>query len=134
VNTFTQPNSVKMATATGPTPPQLPPAPKGGYFDATQWAVITAILDTVIPSINPASTMANDRIHTQCGVDDDKLAEVAAQVRAKMASPPSPELFKAFLEERPFASPAMMDALRRTLGTVPESSRRTLGGVLTALS
>jgi hypothetical protein len=122
-------------TATGPTPTSLPPAPPGDFFDATQWTVLTALLDAIIPSIVPASAVVgSDDSKTHRGIDDGQLEHVTAQVRSTMVSPPSPELFKAYLEERPSANPALREALRRTLSTVPASSRRKLGGALTTLS
>ncbi|KAK0623573.1 hypothetical protein B0T14DRAFT_427954 [Immersiella caudata] len=118
----------------GPTPPPLPPAPTGDYFNATQWVVITALLDAVIPSITAASTAADGTTRTHRSIDNDALEEATARIRTEMASPPSSELLKSLLEERPSSSPAMLGAVRRTLATVPEASRRNLGGALTALS
>ncbi|KAK0646626.1 long-chain fatty alcohol dehydrogenase [Cercophora newfieldiana] len=120
--------------AIGPTPPPLPPAPTGDFFDATQWAVITAILDAVIPSITAASTATDATAHTHRGIDDELLESATARVRSTMVCPPSPDLLKSLLEERPSANPAMVSALRHTLNAIPESSRRTLGSALTALS
>jgi hypothetical protein len=120
--------------AIGPTPPALPPAPTGDFFDTTQWAVITALLDAVIPSITAASTVTDGIAKTHSGVDDDVLEEASTLIRTKMASPPSPELLQSLLGERPSSSLAMQEAVRRTLSSVPEASRRKLGGALTALS
>lgn len=119
-------------TVTGPVPPALPPPPGDGYFDETQWAVLMAVLDTVIPSIKPASAVTDDR--TQHAVDDGRFDEITAKVQTDMAEPPPVDILNAYLEDRPSANPAFMDALRRMLTALPDSGRRQLGAMLSALA
>ncbi|KAK5664161.1 hypothetical protein OQA88_376 [Cercophora sp. LCS_1] len=120
--------------ADGPSFPPLPPPPKGDYFDETQWAVLVSLLDAIIPSITPASSVTDDQIKTHRIVDDDELAKLAAQVQATVVSPPSADVLKAYLEDRFSANPVLMDDLRRTFENIPESGRNKLGGALSALA
>jgi len=118
--------------ATGPTPPALPPVPSGDYFNETQWTVLMAILDAVIPTIAAASTVTDEKTHRS--INDDEFKNVTSSARVKSISPLSDEALKAYLEDRPSASPEFMDLLRRTLATIPSPARNKLGSVLHALS
>lgn len=118
--------------ATGPTPPALPPVPSGDYFNETQWTVLMAILDAVIPSIAAASTVTDEKTHRS--VDDGEFKSATSLGQSKLVSPLSDAALKAYLEDRPSASPEFMDILRRTLSTIPPPARNKLGSVLHALS
>ncbi|KAK1751867.1 long chain fatty alcohol oxidase [Echria macrotheca] len=118
-------------TPTGPTPPAVPPAPPGDYYDATQWAVLTSLLDAVIPSIAPASKVTDEKTHR--GIDDAEYEKLASLVEAKVNPAPSPEALKAYLDDRPSANPGFMNGLLQALGNLPQSARARLGGVLSAL-
>ena len=118
--------------ATGPTPTSLPPPPACDFFDEAQWAVLFSLADAIIPAVVPASTLADDK--TQRGIDDADLDQAAARVQATMTTPPSAELLKAYLQDRPSTDPAFVNGLRRLVAALPGSGRAQLGTVLTALT
>ena len=118
--------------ATSPTPTALPPPPAGDFFDEAQWAVLFSLADAIIPAIVPASAVADNQ--TQRGIDDAELDSAAARVKSTMATPPSPELLKAYLADRPSTDPAFVNGLRRLVSALPTPSRKQLGLVLTALT
>ncbi|KAK0711345.1 hypothetical protein B0H67DRAFT_684977 [Lasiosphaeris hirsuta] len=124
--------SHSTAAKTGPTLPGLPAPPPGVFLDETQWTVLMALLDAVIPSITANSRVADDM--AQRGIADGEFEESAARAQPNAAEPPSTDLIKAYLEDRATARPGFKDAVRRTLGSVPGESLKPLGTALYALS
>lgn len=120
-----------------PSPPQMPSPPAGGggssdFFNPTQWTVLLALLDTVIPAVVPTSAVRDPR--AQEGVDDAEFRALTRRARASMASPPDDAALQAYLAEAPSAQPAFVHGVRRTLAGVTDGARRQLGAVLLALA
>ncbi|KAK3939899.1 hypothetical protein QBC46DRAFT_449951 [Diplogelasinospora grovesii] len=126
------PPSTALATGTGPSPPELPPPPASDFFSETQWTVLMALLDAVVPSITTASIAQDEKTKTR--IREERFDDVVKYARKTMADPPSADNLRAFLEDRPCSDPAFIYKVRRTLGTASESSRKQLGAALTALS
>ncbi|KAK0621354.1 hypothetical protein B0T17DRAFT_533772 [Bombardia bombarda] len=115
-----------------PSPPGMPPPPAGEFFDETQWAVLLAVLDAVVPSIMAATDVKDGM--AQQGIPDGEFSALVERTQTCMVEPPSAQSLKAYLADRPSADPGYVTAVRRTLSTVPDGARRKLGGVLSALS
>lgn len=118
--------------ATGPTPTSLPPPPACDFYGEEQWAVLFSLADAIIPAVVPASTLADDK--TQRGIDDADLDQATARVQSTMTTPPSDDLLKAYLQERPSTDPAFINGLRRLVAALPSPARAQLGIALTALT
>ncbi|KAK1827783.1 hypothetical protein QBC39DRAFT_418960 [Podospora conica] len=118
--------------ATGPTPTPLPPLPACDFYEEAQWAVLFSLVDAIIPAIVPASTLTD--ANTQRAIDDADLDEAAARVQSSMTTPPSNDLLKAYLQDRPSTDPAFVTGLRRLVSSLPGPARSQLGLALTALT
>ncbi|KAK3692226.1 hypothetical protein B0T22DRAFT_531748 [Podospora appendiculata] len=112
--------------------PGLPPPPTGDWFDETQWAVLLALLDAVIPSITAETDVQDAK--AQQALPDAHFDELVGRAQASMVEPPSADVLKSYFEDRPSTQPWFLYAVKRTLDTVPDPVRKQLGSVLSALS
>ena len=117
---------------TGPSPPGMPSPPTGDFFDDTQWTVLCALLDAIIPSITATDNVKDDK--AQYGIPASQIDDLVAQTQNNVAEPPSADVFAAYLADRPSVDPLFIHGVRRILGCAPSSALKQLGAVLTALS
>ncbi|KAK3313474.1 hypothetical protein B0H66DRAFT_606731 [Apodospora peruviana] len=110
----------------------MPPPPAGDFFNETQWAVLRALLDAVIPPITAASKVKD--VKTEYGIPDGRLQQLTSGADTKMTGAPSADVFEAYLADRPSNDPNFLAGVCRILCGTPASARTQLGGVLTALS
>ncbi len=91
-----------------------------------------AVMDAVVPSITLDSSVTDEK--TQESLPESRLQEITEHIRTSMAEPPSEDLLRAYLEDRPSSSPAFVHGVRRALDKTPVKARNWLGSILTALS
>ncbi|KAI1417556.1 long-chain fatty alcohol dehydrogenase [Hypoxylon sp. FL1857] len=124
-----------MATAqhlNAPIPTQLPELKETSYFSETQWQLLLALVDAVIPSI-VAEAAATDR-KNQLRIPQPQYEEAYERTKSSMKHPPDYEKFKQYLESRPLDNPRCLNLLKRLLQNVPNDDRRRLGGILNLLT
>ncbi|KAK7994853.1 GMC oxidoreductase [Apiospora arundinis] len=112
-------------------------APPATFFDETQWRVLYALMDTVIP---PITTGASDDNKTNgckvVGIDSrqtiskDVFESHYEKMQSCLVTPPSREAFAAYLSERPSEIQDFRDHLVRTLVTLSPDARKQLGMVI----
>lgn len=116
----------------GPKCPGLPTPPTGDFFDETQWTVLYALLDAILPSITAAPDVTDDK--TQYGIPEEDIKDLISNTKKNLAEPPSDDLLEAYLADRPSSHYNFTYGVRRILSCAPSSALKQLGGVLTALS
>lgn len=117
---------------TSPKWPGLPSPPLGDFFNETQWTVLLSLLDAIVPSLVPASKLVDPL--TQKAIPDEEFTAVLATTRKTIAESPDEETLEKYLAELPSKNEQTVFTLRRALDGVPDSARRQLGGVLSALA
>lgn len=111
----------------------MPDAPTGDYFNETQWAVLMALADAVVPSIAAESKVTNEKVQRR--MPDQEYQKIIQSNKGSIIAAPGDEsLFQEYLDDRPSKHPAFLDHCRRTLSNVPASDRKQLATVLSALS
>ena len=121
------------AAATAPKPPK-PPAPvDADFFSEKQWAVLMSIMDAVVPSL-PLREAGPLEPMTQLELSEAQFQEALELARSTMVEPPSEELLKAYLQDRPSDYPDFLVGIQRTLASVPSAAQKQLGAILSALS
>ncbi|QIW96554.1 hypothetical protein AMS68_002072 [Peltaster fructicola] len=109
----------------------LPPLPKELPLDDSQWAVLGAILDTVIPSFVPGK--GNYLI--QHPVTEQKYEEVRQQIARRCDLDAKSDLLTRYLTESATSQPEFKDAVLRLIGEQLDSaSTAQLAFVLRALT
>jgi hypothetical protein len=116
----------------GPDTPGMPEPPSGDFYNETQWAVLLALLDAIVPSVAPES-MTRD-VSAQRRISDAEYQLLLESYPRTMAAAPEKAVFQAYLDERPARQQAFLHACRRSLARLPESGRQKLGGALSLLS
>lgn len=116
-----------------PNEPGMPEPPSGDFFNETQWAVLLALADAVIPSITPESRVTDEKIQ-RCLPDQEYHAFVQFNKDKIDGAPGDESLLEALLDDRPSKHPAFLHHCRRTLSSLPGPARKQLGGVLSALA
>ncbi|KAM7192803.1 GMC oxidoreductase [Rhypophila sp. PSN 637] len=116
----------------GPKCPGLPTPPTGDFFDDTQWTVLFALFDAILPSITATPKVTDDK--SQYGIPEADIKHLIANTKKNLVEPPSDDLLEAYLADRPSTDPNFTYGVRRILSTAPSSALKQLGAVLTALS
>ncbi|EAQ83481.1 hypothetical protein CHGG_09885 [Chaetomium globosum CBS 148.51] len=106
-------------------------------FNETQWKVLMALMDAVIPAIRIQESGENTKgqdtsiIH----LPSSEYSDAAVQLR-NAASPgnPTPETLEAYLAERPSDNPAFAQVLKCVLSNVPPNKQRELRILLSILN
>jgi hypothetical protein len=117
--------------ATAPMPVPLPRITSEDCFTETQWQVLFAALDAIVPSIVAEGNVTDKR--NQLRVGQRQYEEAFDYMRSTMAEPPDLEKFKEYLRTRQSDSPRFVQNVKRTFETVPEDARNKLVGVLKLL-
>ncbi|KAK8097036.1 long chain fatty alcohol protein [Apiospora kogelbergensis] len=110
-------------------------APPATFFDATQWRVLYAIMDTVIPRIIPVTDgiVSDEKTmddHGRQTISKDVFESHFQQMQSCLVTPPSREAFAAYLSEKPSEIEDFRDHLVRTLMTISPDARKQLGTVV----
>ncbi|KAI2630749.1 long-chain fatty alcohol dehydrogenase [Hypoxylon sp. NC1633] len=111
-----------------PIPTQLPELRPDTYFSETQWQVLLALVDAVIPSIVVKSEVTDQR--NQLLLSKSEYDQVYEHTRTSMKHPPDHEKFKQYLEARPLDNPRFLGLLKRIIQNIPDSNRKQLGLIL----
>jgi hypothetical protein len=110
----------------------LPDLPPGDPFNEEQWAILMAIMDTVVPSIRKEKT-PSDKIQ-QLTVSDAQYNTAVDHLKKTVCNPPTSQDLDEYLDERPSANPRFQSLLKRSLGQyAPEEAKKGLSFILTAL-
>ena len=110
----------------------LPDLPPGDSFSEGQWAILMAIMDTVIPSLR-RETRTSDEIK-QLAVSDFQYNTIVGRFKKTAVDPPSTEALDEYLDERPSANPRFQSLLKRYLGHyAPVDAKKGLSFVLSTL-
>lgn len=114
-----------------PLPTGLRALPSTEYWDETQWAVLFAILEAIMPAVAPESAI-KDR-HNQIRIPDSEFEAIFKRVDENLANPPSKEALREFLGTRCTADPAFIDSCKRMVSSFPPAKTEQLGGILKLL-
>ncbi|KAJ5266519.1 hypothetical protein N7478_009327 [Penicillium angulare] len=108
----------------------LPPAPDASFYTESQWSILFAIADAVVPSIRTAPQSTTDKVISAAEYD-----AVLNKISSIIPGPDSKTLAVKLLEESVSTNPVFRAIVERTLGSaVPEDGRNGLGMILNALS
>ena len=115
-----------------PVPTTLPEAPSRGFYNKTQWDVLNALVDAVLPSIATKSALGDEDGRIAIGDQDfDKTGERTIQ---SLSSSISKESVVEFLAHRPSEDPRFADNFLRTIAMSPPSRQQQLGGLLSLMA
>ncbi|KAK7959070.1 GMC oxidoreductase [Apiospora aurea] len=116
--------------------------PPATFFDDTQWRVLYALMDTVVPPIAAAAAASGEELVVAVNSDGKSPADNGHQALSKelfeshyqkmqscMVTPPSREAFAAYLSEKPSEIQDFRNHLVRTLSTISPDARKQLGTV-----
>ena len=133
------PHSHRHHIMTVPQPPPqrpvataLPDAPPFDFFTPTQWDVLFALVDGVLPSITSESTVTDDQGQIQ--LPDHEIDNVLDSSTKSLAAPATRDNIRAFLQERPAYDARFRDNLMRTLALSPPAQQKRLAGLLSIMS
>lgn len=116
-----------------PIPIALPELPLFDFFNEIQWDVLNALVDAVVPSITPESSVKEKTAQIVVGDDEFK----AMLERTLKSLSPSKHVDEAsvrgFLLERPSENPVFVENLMRSLANVPPSAQQKLAGFLSMM-
>ncbi|KAI1143819.1 long-chain fatty alcohol dehydrogenase [Hypoxylon sp. FL0543] len=115
-----------------PIPTQLPELRDTSYFSETQWQVLFALIDAVIPSIVTEATVTDQK--NQLQISHSRYKEAYEQTKRAMKHPPDYEKFKQYLGSRPLDNPRFSQLLKRILQNIPNGDRKRLGSILNILT
>ncbi|KAI8963920.1 long-chain fatty alcohol dehydrogenase [Daldinia sp. FL1419] len=124
-----------MAAAThmaAPIPTQLPELKLDTYFSKTQWQILLALIDAIVPSITADARVTNKKNHLR--VPQSKLKDSYDNIKKSMRHPPDYEKFQQYLQTRPLDNPQFLRAVKRVLEGVPDGNRKQLGGILSVMA
>ncbi|KAI1768866.1 long-chain fatty alcohol dehydrogenase [Hypoxylon sp. FL1150] len=116
---------------TAPIATQLPELKSGTYLTETQWQVLLALIDAVVPSI-VAESEAGDQKH-QLRISQPQYAEAYERTK-RLMKPPDYDKFQQYLAARPLDNPRFMRLIKSTIQRVPDSNRKQLGTVLSVIA
>lgn len=119
-------------TPKAPRCPELPELPADDFWSEAQWAVFMAIMDSVIPSIVPKSSMVDRQV--QVGIPDAEYSGVVTRAKDVVVELSGEKALRAFLEDRPSASPEVRAAIIRLLVRLPVAHRNGLGKIMSSLA
>ncbi|RDW84724.1 long chain fatty alcohol oxidase-like protein [Coleophoma cylindrospora] len=115
-----------------PLPNPLPEGPEQ-FFNETQWAMLMAIMDTVIPDVR-RETQATDNF-SHATVPDVKYNSAVDHITSNVVNPPGSQSLDEYFSEKPSDNPRFQELLKRTLVSgSPEDSKKALSFVLSALN
>lgn len=120
------------APIAAPIPTQLPELKPGTYLTETQWQVLLALIDAVVPSIVVESEARDQK--NQLQISQAQYTEAYERTRRLMKQPPDYDKFKQYLAARPLDNPRFMRLVKNTIQNVPDSSRKQLGTVLSVIA
>lgn len=124
----------ESASPTAPKPVELPAV--SDFLSDSQWRVLMALMDTVVPAIKLQDTgpVAQQQDLSVLYLPSSQYSEKAASLR-QAASPldPSAELIEAYLAERPSDNPLFAQVLKCVLSSLPPSKKRELRFLLSIL-
>jgi hypothetical protein len=105
-------------------------------FSETQWNVMMALMDAVIPAIRIQESGQNTKGHdtSTMYLPSSEYSDAAIQIR-NAATPlnPTPDILEAYLAERPSDNPAFTQVLKCVLSNIPPSKQRELRILLSIL-
>ncbi|KAI0114911.1 long-chain fatty alcohol dehydrogenase [Daldinia grandis] len=117
---------------TAPIPTQLPELKPDTYFSQTQWQILLALIDAIVPSIVADSGETDVKNHLQ--IPRSQLNESYECIKSSMKTPPDYEKFQQYLQARPLDNPRFLRAVKRILEGVPNSNRKQLGAILNIMA
>lgn len=117
---------------TAPIPTQLPELKPDTYFSQTQWQILLALVDAIVPSIVADSGVTDMKNHLQ--ISKSQLEESYERIKSSMKTPPDYERFQQYLQARPLDNPRFLRAVKRILEGVPNSNRNQLGAILNIMA
>ncbi|KAJ4287118.1 hypothetical protein N0V88_007740 [Collariella sp. IMI 366227] len=117
--------STEVAPLTAPVPVTLPDSVE--FLSDTQWKVLMALMDTVIPAVRIQDTPKAKNLDTSAlNLPSAQYSDVAIKLR-NAVSPldPSAEILTAYLAERPSDNPVFSQVLKLILTNLPKQAART---------
>lgn len=95
----------------------------------SQWQVLFALLDVVVPSIEVGDSPAgNDKDHLR--ISQHHFHDLYESVARDMQYPPSEEVFRAYITRRLSDSPIFVDSVKKVIKTLGSTPSKQLGFVL----
>jgi hypothetical protein len=127
--------TTETAPLSGPVPVEFPDGTVE-FLNESQWKVLMAFMDAVIPSIRIQDTAQNtkDQNASIIHLPSAEYSEAAIKLRnaATPFNPPS-NVLEAYLAERPSDNPAFSQVLKSVLSNIPPSKQRDMRILLSIL-
>jgi hypothetical protein len=112
--------------------PGIPPSPTSSMWSETQWTILLAIMDAVIPSVVPESGAADP--WRQAALPAVEYEAMFRETRAQLVVAPGEDLLRAYLEDCPSASEGFVRSMRRVVSSLPVRLQKDLGGAMALLN
>lgn len=126
--------TTESAPLSGPLPVNLPEPVE--CLGESQWKVLMAVMDTVIPAIRIQGTSQKAKDHDASTIylPSNEYSEVAIKLRnATTPLNQSSDTLEAYLAERPSDNPVFAQVLKGVLGHLPPNKQRELRILLSIL-
>lgn len=118
--------------APAPQCPALPDLPPDGFWTETQWAVYTALMDTIVPAVVSKSSLTDKE--GQLGIPDVHYSSVMKTAQATVIERADEDSLRAFMEDKPSHHPAIRAIQLRIVARLSAKQRAGLGSLLSSLS
>ncbi|KAL7626990.1 hypothetical protein AAE478_003766 [Parahypoxylon ruwenzoriense] len=115
-----------------PIPTQLPELGPDTYFTETQWQVLFALIDAIVPSIIVESRATDQK--NQLQISESQCNEAYEHTRESMKHPPDYEKFQQYLAERPLDNPRFLQIIKRAMQNITNTDRKQLGVILSIMT
>lgn len=112
--------------------PDLPALPSDGFWSETQWAVFMAIMDTIVPSVVPKSSLTDKQ--GQLGVPDSEYLAASKTTHNIAVEVSGDDALRAYFEDRPSTNLAVRGVMIRRIALLPIKQQEGLGKLMSSLS
>lgn len=111
----------------------MPQAPKCDFFNETQWAVLMAFADAVVPSITAQSKVTDEKVQRR--TPDKEYQQIVQSNKGSVVESPGDEsLLQEYLDDRPSSNPVFLEHCRWMVNSVPAGDRKQLALALSLLA
>ncbi|KAJ5247705.1 hypothetical protein N7468_002688 [Penicillium chermesinum] len=108
----------------------VPPVPDAGFFSETQWTILFALADAIVPSIRASTGSSSDKV-----ISTKEWDAAIAKLTANIPGPDATKLATRYLEEDASSNPAFRAYVQRIIGDhVHDEARFGFGLILNTLN
>jgi len=123
---------VLTADILAPECPALPALPPDDFWSEIEWAVLNAILDTIVPAVVSKSSLTDKQ--AQLAIPDGEYSSVMRRARATTLQSQDEASLRAFMEDKASTHPAVREVSLRIAARLSHVQKDGLKRLLKSLS